>query len=95
MKRVITIHARALLPTFLLVVLLGAQSLQAVHLHVDHPTLDDCLQCQVDSWQAVLPVTSAGPAALVPASNDHPAVSLAPVSTHYRFLARGPPSFSC
>jgi len=85
----------AFLPALLLAALLGAQTLQAAHLHADHPTGGDCLQCQIDTGQAALP--SGGHAAAIPcaAGNACPGIALAPVATFYRLAARGPPALSC
>jgi hypothetical protein len=84
-----------ILPAVLLTVLLGAQTLQAAHFHADHLGSADCLQCQTHTGQAavsngslVLPTQAAG-------GNHQPAIALAPVSTHYRLAARGPPALSC
>jgi hypothetical protein len=95
MRRVLRHRLLRLLPTLLLAALLGAQTAQAAHLHIDHQGGTDCLQCQSDMGHAVLPVTGHATVANWAAVNQQPAIALAPVSTCYRLAARGPPAYSC
>ncbi len=83
-----------LLPALLLAALLGAQVVQAGHVHADHLTAGDCLQCQFDTGQAVLPATQHTPVATSATDSNRLAIALAPVATHYRLAARGPPTLS-
>ncbi len=95
MKLAANCRVTRLLPALLLAVLLGAQTVQAAHIHGDHLGTADCLQCQTDTGQAVLPVSGHTPVANCAGGNHQPAIALAPVSTHYRLAARGPPALSC
>ncbi len=79
----------------LLTVLLGAQAVQAAHLHVDHPGTADCLQCQMDTGQAALPTTGQLPAANRAVGVNLLPMAPAPVVSHYDLAARGPPARSC
>ncbi len=83
------------LPALMLAALLGAQVLQFAHIHADHGVPHDCIQCQSDSGQALLPETAHAPMFVAPAGNDRPVIALAPISNFYHLDARGPPRISC
>jgi hypothetical protein len=88
-------RARCWLLTLLLSALLAAQTLQAAHVHADHPAAEECLQCQVDSCKVFLAATSSAASATGAEVLNSPQAAAAPYSNHYRLSARGPPALSC
>ncbi len=87
-----TVHKRKhWIAALSLVVLLGAQLLQATHVHAEVDAWQDCHQCQLDSGNGhvaskAAPVDSAD-SVVTPVG----AILAAAVSINYRRSARGPP----
>ncbi len=84
---------RLLLATSLLLVL-GFQAIESSHLHAGGLDVPDCVQCQLDTAQAL----TGSSAALDRLWNKTPQLSSAPeaviASASYAPLPRGPPSLS-
>jgi hypothetical protein len=78
--------------TAVMVLMLGAQCLQAGHLHADHGFTPDCAQCQADGGQAVGVTDAVTPLCLPAAGAPDPAIAVVTVATFYRLAARGPPA---
>lgn len=87
-------NARGWLLTLLLAALLGAQAVQAAHVHADHLQSQDCLQCKLDNGQAVLPDPARTPTATAALIRFMPLAPAVIVADFFRLPARGPPTFS-
>jgi hypothetical protein len=83
-----------LLSAMLLALLLCVQTGLVAHTHAGDTSTGDCLQCQVDGSQAVLPSAGALPSIEHAAPIKQRATVLAPVASLYRPSARGPPTAS-
>lgn len=91
--RAVISHARWL-PALLLAVLLGAQVVQAAHVHADHLQGQDCVQCKLESGHAVVCEPVHPPSVAAAAVTPGLPVPLAPVSNFFRLPSRGPPTLS-
>jgi len=78
----------------LVVLFLGAQTLQSVHVHADHGFTPECAQCQADSGHAAAVSYGAYEAFPIADPGVIAGAGLALVVTYYRVSARGPPPLS-
>lgn len=83
-----------MLPALLLAVFIGAQIELVGHLHADDSPVADCLQCQFDDGQTVLPSNKLS--ALYASANrmSPQRISAAAMANAYILKARGPPALS-
>lgn len=82
------------LPALLLAALLGAQAVQAAHVHADHLQGADCVQCKLESGHAVVCEPVHAPSVATATVTVGLPVPAAPVSNVLRPPSRGPPTFS-
>lgn len=82
------------LSALLLAALLGAQALQAAHVHGDHGQSQDCVQCKLDSGHALLSDQQRSPLEAATPARVRSPMPAAPVLTAYRIPSRGPPALS-
>lgn len=82
------------LSALLLAALLGAQAVQAAHVHADHLQGPDCVQCKLDSGHALLSEQQRPPLLRTALTRPLARIPAAPFRTAYRLPARGPPTLS-
>ena len=94
MRRQVTQKRYRWLVTAAMLLLLGGQVLQSVHLHADHGVTSDCVQCQAEGGNAMAVTGAVTPACLPAVDEIHPDITVATIATFYRLSARGPPALS-
>ena len=78
----------------LMVILMGAQAVQAGHVHAADGLTAECAQCHAQGGQALAATDAPTPPCLPVACVSHPDTAAATVATFYRLAARGPPARS-
>lgn len=94
MKSRVAILQTRWLPALLLAAVLGAQVVQAAHIHADHQQGPDCVQCKLESGHAVVCEPANGISVAPVAATVGVPVPAGPVSKYFRLPSRGPPTLS-